>query len=67
MHGKNGYDILTEIRARPELQHIPVIITSTSQLSSVAEKCLALGAAAYMVKPDTFISYQLIRTKFNVS
>lgn len=58
MPGKNGYDIIEEIKATPELVHIPVIITSTSSTKSIIDKCLALGAANYIVKPDTFIDYQ---------
>jgi CheY-like chemotaxis protein len=57
MPGKNGYDILAEMRANPRLAQIPVIITSTSTARSIMDKCLALGAADYVVKPDTFIEY----------
>lgn len=58
MPGKNGYDIITEVRNTPAYAHIPVIITSTSSTQSLIEKCLALGASEYIVKPDTFIDYQ---------
>lgn len=57
MPGKNGYDILSEMHASPRLAQIPVIITSTSTARSIMDKCLALGAADYVVKPDTFIEY----------
>ena len=57
MPGKNGYDILSEMRANPLLARIPVVITSTSTARSIMDKCLALGAADYVVKPDTFIEY----------
>ena len=58
MPGKNGYDIISETRSRPEWNAIPVIITSTSSTKSIMDKCLQLGAAAYVVKPETFISYK---------
>src|SRR6476469_1735570 len=58
MPGKNGYDIISETRRHPHWSRIPVIITSTSSTKSIMDKCLQLGAAAYVVKPDTFISYQ---------
>lgn len=32
-------------------------ITSTSYTKSIIDKCLARGAAEYVVKPDTFIEY----------
>lgn len=57
MPGKNGYDIILKILETPALRHIPVIITSTSSTTSIMEKCLRIGAAGYLVKPDTFIEY----------
>jgi CheY-like chemotaxis protein len=57
MPGKNGYDIIREITGDSRYQHIPVIITSTSSTKTIMEKCLAMGAAAYIVKPDTFVEY----------
>lgn len=57
MPGKNGYDIITEIKEDAELAHIPVIITSTSSTKTFIDKCLAIGAAEYLVKPETFIDY----------
>lgn len=57
MPGKNGYDIITEIKSTPAYAQIPVIITSTSSTKTIMDRCLALGAAAYQVKPDTFIEY----------
>lgn len=57
MPGKNGYDIITEIKGNAAYAHIPVIITSTSSTRTIIDKCLALGASDYLVKPDTFIQY----------
>src|SRR5688572_16459241 len=57
MPGKNGYDIITEAKATPAYRHIPVIITSTSSTKSFIDKCLDFGAAAYLVKPETFVEY----------
>lgn len=57
MPGKNGYDIITEIKSNPAYSHIPVIITSTSSTKSIMDKCLAMGAADYLVKPETFVDY----------
>lgn len=58
MPGKNGYDIITDIKSNPEYAHIPVIITSTSSTKMTIDKCLTLGAADYLVKPDTFVVYE---------
>ena len=57
MPGKNGYDIIDEIRQHPVYSTIPVVITSTSSTPVIISKCLAKGAADYVVKPDTFVEY----------
>jgi CheY-like chemotaxis protein len=57
MPGMNGFDIIDHVKSDPLLSHIPVIITSTSSTRTIIEKCLAHGAADYVVKPDTFIEY----------
>ena len=57
MPGKNGYDIINEITSNEDYAHIPVIITSTSSTKTIIDKCLAMGAADYVVKPDTFMDY----------
>jgi CheY-like chemotaxis protein len=57
MPGKNGYDVIADMKTTPAYAHIPVVITSTSSTRTIIEKCLVLGAADYIVKPDTFIEY----------
>ncbi|MGZ5247910.1 MAG: response regulator [Flavitalea sp.] len=58
MHGKNGYDIINYIKEHPIYRTIPVVITSTSTISSVKERCLNSGANGFLPKPDTFIDYR---------
>ena len=58
MPGKNGYDILDELKSNPAYAHLPIIITSTSSAQTIIDKCLKKGAAEYMVKPDTFVEYE---------
>ncbi len=57
MPGKNGYDILTELNESPKYAKLPIIITSTSSVKSVKDKCMALNACDFMIKPDTFMDY----------
>lgn len=57
MPGKNGYDIIEMVKTNPRYSHIPVIITSTSSTKTIIDKCLDMGAADYLVKPETFIKY----------
>jgi DNA-binding NarL/FixJ family response regulator len=58
MPGKNGHDILVELKRSETFSSIPVVITSTSSTNAIISKCIEEGAAAYLVKPDTFIDYR---------
>ena len=58
MPGKNGYDIIEEVKKHPVYSGIPVVITSTSSTPAIINKCFDKGAADYLVKPDTFIEYE---------
>lgn len=58
MPGKNGYDVIEEVKSDPRYAHIPVIITSTSSTPTIVQKCLSMGAAEYLVKPETFVAYE---------
>jgi CheY-like chemotaxis protein len=57
MPGKNGYDILSQVKSNPAYANIKVIITSTSPVISIREKCLAMGASDYLIKPEIFVDY----------
>lgn len=57
MPGKNGYDVITDLKTNPSYSHIPVIITSTSSTKTIIDKCMSTGAADYLIKPDTFVEY----------
>ncbi|HEY6954718.1 MAG TPA: response regulator [Flavisolibacter sp.] len=57
MPGKNGYDVIKEVKSNPLYSHIPVVITSTSSTRTIMEKCITAGASEYIVKPETFIEY----------
>src|SRR5919199_2422113 len=58
MPGKNGYDIIAEMKSNPAYNHIPVVITSTSSTKAFIDKCMEFGAADYVVKPEVFIEYE---------
>jgi CheY-like chemotaxis protein len=57
MPGKNGYDVLSEIKSNPTYSDIKVYITSTSSVAAIREKCLSMGASDYLIKPDIFVDY----------
>ena len=47
----DGYAVLSEVKADPELRHIPVIVVSAlEEIESVA-RCIEAGAEDYLTKP----------------
>lgn len=51
MPGKNGQDVLMEIKSIPELKHIPVIVYTTSRDEEDVRQSYGLGANSYISKP----------------
>lgn len=48
--GKNGIEVLKDLKSDPALQDIPVVIASNLGESEDIQKCLSLGAIDYFVK-----------------
>ena len=63
MPRKNGYDCLTEIKQKPKLKTIPVIIFSTSFDSEVVNLLYERGAHYYIRKPAEFQDLKKIISK----
>ena len=51
MPGKNGFDVLSELRSSESKSDIPVVIFSTSNEPTIIEKCRSLGANYFITKP----------------
>lgn len=49
-----GQQFLSEIKKIEELQHIPVIVLSTSSQTATIEQTKELGAHDFITKPDKF-------------
>lgn len=65
---KNGTECLLEIRANENLQHIPVVILSTSRNIRDIEVCFNLGANLFFTKPCSFQSLKvLIRSILSIN
>jgi len=47
----NGLEILRRIKQSPQLQHIPVVILTTSSNRADLEKCYEYHANSYVIKP----------------
>jgi CheY-like chemotaxis protein len=54
MPGKNGEEVLAEIRATESLRDIPILIFSTSSNADNIESARRNGANMYITKPNTF-------------
>jgi CheY-like chemotaxis protein len=52
--GKNGLQILSELKANPSLRTIPVVMFSTSAAENDRHDALERGARAYITKPTSF-------------
>lgn len=63
MPGKNGYEVITDIKTNSSLAHIPIVILTTAPVRPFAERCKKLGACAYYTKPDTFLEYKEFAAK----
>ena len=49
----NGISVLKKFKADPELNDVPVVILSDSDLPQYKNESYALGASSFIKKPDT--------------
>ena len=54
MPRKDGREVLLEIKAKLELQHIPIVILTTSEEEEDMSFTKRAGADKFMTKPNTF-------------
>jgi CheY-like chemotaxis protein len=54
MPGKDGKEVLMEIKKDPDLCRIPVVIFTTSEREEDISCCYELGASSYVTKPASF-------------
>ncbi len=54
MRGKDGFDILREIRETAGMEMVPVVILSTTSDAKSVNRCLKYGANFYLQKPTSF-------------
>ncbi|MGI8967533.1 MAG: response regulator [Chloroflexota bacterium] len=52
MAGLNGFDVLTQLKANARLKRIPVVMLTSSELSSDIAGAYELGASGYISKPS---------------
>lgn len=54
---KNGHEVLAEIKADDSLQHIPIVVLTTSQAESDVLRSYELAANCYVAKPIEFDAF----------
>jgi CheY-like chemotaxis protein len=60
---KSGLEVLSWLRAEPEVRRLPVVVLTSSKESSDVNRAYELGANSYLLKPVTFESLlELIKT-----
>lgn len=62
--GVDGRDILAELKADPQTQHIPVVVSSSNEEQQMRLSCLAAGADDYQVKPPSPVVFQRLARRF---
>ncbi len=63
MPKKNGFEVLTEIKADAKLKNIPVLVLSNLGQEADAKRGVTLGAAEYLVKADMRIDDIVTKVK----
>ena len=53
----NGIEVLQKIRSHPSTSTIPIVMLTSSKEDPDIQKCYALGANSYIVKPVDFGSF----------
>ncbi len=61
--GKNGFEVLIDLKSNPKTKKIPVIILSNLGQESDRKKGLSLGALDYLVKPEISLSEVVNKVK----
>jgi CheY-like chemotaxis protein len=62
----NGEDALAEIKADRNLQHIPVVILTTTDDQTGVNRCYELGASTFITKPVTFSGFLDVVSKLQL-
>lgn len=52
--GKDGLQVLRELKQHPRLRRIPVVVLTTSTATEDVEESYALGASSFISKPTAF-------------
>lgn len=62
MPNESGFELISQLKSKPETRHIPVIFITGLQSAEDEERGLTLGACDYIQKP---FSYGIVRARVN--
>ncbi|MBM2616186.1 response regulator [Actinoplanes sp. LDG1-06] len=60
MPGEGGLDVIRQVRARPELAGLRLVVFTSSENQAEADACYAAGADSYIYKPINFALFQSV-------
>jgi CheY-like chemotaxis protein len=60
MPKQNGAETLKLLLENERYKNIPIIMLSTSYYKAHIDKCIAIGANGYLIKPDNLFSWQQV-------
>ena len=66
MPKKNGFEVLTDMKADESLRAIPVVVLTTSTREEDVIRCYANGACTFISKPVDFEKLQQVANHFSL-
>lgn len=66
MPRKNGFEVLSEVKADPGLCHIPVVILTTSDREEDVIRSYTDGACSFITKPVNFDKLKTVCQQFSM-
>jgi CheY-like chemotaxis protein len=54
MPGKNGAEVLEQVKTNPHMRDIPIVVLTTSDRDEDVTRCYKVGANSYLTKPVQF-------------
>lgn len=61
---KSGFEVLRELKSDAELQQIPIVMLTSSDLAEDARSSYACGASSFITKPDDFRAFEQAIRRF---